>query len=224
VGKVNVYLPDDLEQAVRDAGIPVSSVCQVALRAAVDRLDEVRTADDPVAAMPPMTPRLAEVLADLRASGSGSGPATATVYDLLGAIVAHGENLGARVLRDLGVELPKRILGRRGRRTVSLDEAARAALIGAVRIALELRHERVGTEHVVLALSAADSPVAGMFAGLGLDERAIRTRIERLVANPWRTDALEPGAPPAAPPAVLDRFEAELQRLSHELKELRRRG
>src|SRR5262245_29220293 len=31
VGKVNVYLPDELEQAVRNAGLPMSRICQQAL-------------------------------------------------------------------------------------------------------------------------------------------------------------------------------------------------
>ena len=33
--KINVYLPDDLATAVREAGIPVSPVCQKALAEAV---------------------------------------------------------------------------------------------------------------------------------------------------------------------------------------------
>ena len=40
MGKVNVYLPDDLEVAVRDAGLSVSPVCQAALRDALARVRE----------------------------------------------------------------------------------------------------------------------------------------------------------------------------------------
>ena len=33
VGRVNIYLSDELQRRVRDAGLPVSEVCQRALRA-----------------------------------------------------------------------------------------------------------------------------------------------------------------------------------------------
>jgi len=40
--KVNVYLPDDLAEAVKDAGVPVSAVCQRALERAVRRVTAIR--------------------------------------------------------------------------------------------------------------------------------------------------------------------------------------
>ena len=42
--KINVYLPDDLATAVREAGIPVSPVCQKALAEAVRRVGRARKA------------------------------------------------------------------------------------------------------------------------------------------------------------------------------------
>lgn len=35
MGKVNVYLPAELEEAVRASGVPISTICQSALREAV---------------------------------------------------------------------------------------------------------------------------------------------------------------------------------------------
>lgn len=35
MGKINVYLPEALEAEVKDAGLPVSSICQAALREAL---------------------------------------------------------------------------------------------------------------------------------------------------------------------------------------------
>ena len=115
MGKVNVYLPDDLERAVRDAGVPISSVCQTALQAAVDAVSTIRSSGELADAH--LTPRLRAILA--------TRPATA--LELLGAIILHGENLGARVLADLGVELPPaRTLKakRTGRDTTSASRAA----------------------------------------------------------------------------------------------------
>ncbi|WP_306368477.1 type II toxin-antitoxin system CcdA family antitoxin [Nocardiopsis sp. CC223A] len=42
--KVNVYLPEDLADAVRESGIPVSAVCRRALEQAVRRLATARDA------------------------------------------------------------------------------------------------------------------------------------------------------------------------------------
>jgi ATP-dependent Clp protease ATP-binding subunit ClpC len=224
VGKVNVYLPDELERAVRDAGVPVSAVCQAALRAAVDGVASLRrAAPDDRADGPsvPLTPRLEEVLA--------SQPSTA--LDLLGAIVLHGENLGARVLRDLGVELPppQRAGRARPKRAASTGWApdVREVLVVAYRTALELGHGYLGTEHVVVALAREDAPTATLFAALGLDDRAVQGRVVRLLTNPWRVDEDAPPPPAPAPSSDggderLDRFERELQRLATELRSLRR--
>jgi ATP-dependent Clp protease ATP-binding subunit ClpC len=212
MGKVNVYLPDDLERAVKDAGIPLSSVCQVALRSAVDRVDALRGAADPVAALGPTTPRLADALGhvpgDPTRDDGLAGP-----LELLAAIVLHGDNVGARVLRDLGVELPRPSSRRRSARTAKgFTDEARAVLADAVRVALELRRERVGTEHLVLALTVHPA-TAELFHALGVDERNVRSRIERV--------AEERTAEVPAPNELFDRFEAELRRLGDELRQLR---
>ena len=44
--KINVYLPDDLAAAVRDAQIPVSAVCQAALERAVRDVSALRGSDE----------------------------------------------------------------------------------------------------------------------------------------------------------------------------------
>jgi ATP-dependent Clp protease ATP-binding subunit ClpC len=208
MGKVNVYLPDDLERAVRDAGIPLSSVCQLALRTAVDRVIALGGAADPAAAMGPVSVHLAEVLAAVPADPTRADGRAGPV-ELLGAILLHGENRGARVVRELGVELPGR---RRVRRSTGLTDEARRVLADAVRVALEQRQDRVGTEHVVLAL-LREEHTAELFGALGVDERAVRSRLDR-------TAAADVG-PSTAPAALLDRFEAELRRLGDELRQLR---
>lgn len=40
--KINVYLPDDLAEAVKEAGVPVTAVCQRALEQAVRRVTAIR--------------------------------------------------------------------------------------------------------------------------------------------------------------------------------------
>ena len=209
MGKVNVYLPDDLERAVRETGIPVSSVCQAALRHAVDAMATIRgTGDLGAPARAHLTARLADILR--------TRPDTA--LDLLGAILLHGENLGARVLQDLGVDLPApKPRPKKGKGATTTE--VREVLVAAYRVALELHHNYLGAEHVVIALAHEDAPTAHLFAALGLDDRAVRARVVHLIANPWRVDRAAPRS--EATPEVLDRFEAELVRMASELDELR---
>ena len=214
MGKVNVYLPDDLERLVRDAGVPVSAVCQAALRAAVDAVAALRDSDriPPPEPAATLTPRLRQIL--------GTGPATA--LELLGEIILHGENLGARVLADLGVELPpprRSRSGASGPRAKPAAAEVREVLVAAYRVALELGHDYVGAEHVVIALARPDAPTAELFAALGLDERSVRARVVGLLRNPWRADAPGAGEPDAR---RLDHVEAELRRLTEELAAIRR--
>ena len=76
-------------------------------------------------------------------------------------------------------------------------------------------------KHVVIALSEHDTPVKDVFAALGVEPRAIRRQVERLLANPWTARPVaEPGAPDAA---IVARFDAELSRLTEEFHRLRDR-
>jgi len=45
--KINVYLPDELALAVRDAQVPVSAICQAALEKAVREMSALRGAANP---------------------------------------------------------------------------------------------------------------------------------------------------------------------------------
>jgi ATP-dependent Clp protease ATP-binding subunit ClpC len=230
VAKVNVYLPDDLEAEVRAAGLSVSPLCQAALREAVDRLAALRSPTVDRSALAAhagrgrFTPRLAAVLAaaeDVAAARSRQ----VTPLDLLGAIVDHGENLGARVLAAAGVELPAPGF-RRGAKAArrgkgDLAPETRAALAAAFATALDLRHDHVGTEHVVLALAAGDGPAAAVFAALGLDERILRRHVERLIDNPWSSPAPAESDAAGPDPALWARLEAEVQRLAGEIDRLR---
>lgn len=115
--KINVYLPDDLAASVRQAGIPVSAVCQQALAEAVRLVGAAREAIaairepgfDPeqhlqigglLAAQ--MTPRLRRVLRHAR-EAAGHGTPIGSEHLLIG-LIDDGENLGVRVLELLDVD------------------------------------------------------------------------------------------------------------------------
>jgi len=61
---------------------------------------------------------------------------------------------------------------------LSLGESARTALNGALRWALRLAHNYIGTEHLLLGVLFAGGPVTDAFSGLGLSPQ----RAEQLIA------------------------------------------
>jgi hypothetical protein len=155
--KINVYLPDDLAAEVKAAGIPVSAVCQQALADAL-----ARSADGPPAPGPTetgqelsrsFTKRAYGVLADAERAAEDAGTEPTTV-DLVEALVESG-GLAVVVLesadldpRDLLDELRARQA--QGGRPGSLESLAERA----VEQARGAGHSYVGTEHLLLGLTA----------------------------------------------------------------------
>jgi ATP-dependent Clp protease ATP-binding subunit ClpC len=215
MAKINVYLPDDLEREVRDAGLSVSPICQAALRDALDRLTATRAGDPRRGGF---TPRLAAILDDARDRMAASGR-TVDAHEVVGAILQHGANVGARALTLLGVELPERRPARGGKGTGELAPDAKALLEDALRVSLDMRHDRLGTEHVMIAAASDGSPLQPLFEALGVQPSALRRQVERIIADPW-TDDREPAE---VPQSLLDRLDGEVQRLAAELGELRDR-
>lgn len=119
--KINVYLPDDLAEAVKQAGVPVSSVCQRALEQAVRRVTAIRETtlsdpdlDRPTGALTLLTPRTRTVL-KLAAARAGAGGVE--TGHLLAGMLEEGTNLALHVLRAMDIDP----------RQVSRDLAARTA-------------------------------------------------------------------------------------------------
>jgi ATP-dependent Clp protease ATP-binding subunit ClpA len=151
--KINVYLPDDLAAEVKASGIPVSAVCQQALADAVARA--MTSGPDPTgsaggdALARSFTKRASGVVEEAR----GASPEPTTV-DLMAAIMASG-GLAVSVLSaadldpdDVVAELRGRLA--RGGHPGPLREATERA----VEQARGLGHSYVGTEHLLLALTA----------------------------------------------------------------------
>ena len=94
--KINVYLPDDLADAVRDTGVPVSAICQRALEQAVRRITAIRRISltdlseaDLVGQLSAFTARAVTVLTLARDSAAS----TVTTTDLLNGLLDEGSNL-----------------------------------------------------------------------------------------------------------------------------------
>jgi ATP-dependent Clp protease ATP-binding subunit ClpC len=228
MSKINVYVSDDLERDVRAAGLSISPICQAALREAVDRLSSIRGSGANKTPTPNLaayvgrgrfTARLAAILANVEA-GCSERRRKVTSLDLLGAIIEHSENIGARALAALGVDHPpprSAVRARPRKGSGELDPDAREVLGTAFKIALEMRHNHVGTEHVVIALAQEDTPTKGLLTSLDVDAMRLRQQVERLLANPGTAERPHQGDSVR----MLDRIDGELQRLAAEFDHLR---
>jgi ATP-dependent Clp protease ATP-binding subunit ClpA len=181
--KINVYLPDDLARAVREAGIPVSAVCQRALADAVAAADgaiggdQQAPAEQPTGGWQPnrFTDRARRVF-DLAIDAAGDQDAVTSVH-LVQALVQHGNNLAIAVLRSLDIEPED--LANELRATVSTGrragEAAAASLIEvgerAAQVAIELDTNFIGCEHVLLAIlkGSERDPARNTLNTMGID-------------------------------------------------------
>ncbi|MGI8667359.1 MAG: Clp protease N-terminal domain-containing protein [Jatrophihabitans sp.] len=193
--KINVYLPDDLANAVREAGVPVSAVCQRALADAVAAAD-TGPAVGASGAEPDLdrlrsrfTQKLTRVLELAGEAAGGQHPVTSV--EITEALIEQGNNLALAVLRSLDID-PTDLRGelrateatsrrsQSGARTAAtLDELCERAAAAA----LALQNNYVGCEHLLLALLAgpATDPATATLHTLGLDrdkaQQAVRAAL-----------------------------------------------
>nr|BFE62571.1 hypothetical protein GCM10020063_070970 [Dactylosporangium thailandense] len=225
--KINVYLPDDLADAVKAAGIPVSAICQRALEQAVRRVTAIRETvlgdlDDAALAarLPHFTARVRTVLrlAAERAAAERA-PAVGTAH-LLTGIVAEGGNLALHVLRAIDIEpsaiaaaisaTPEPAEPADGRR---FSAPAAAALELAVTEATALGHNYVGCEHLLLGLVAEPDGAAGQaLRALGAELRLTRRAVTAALAGYVHLQAQSPSLESALAP-LLERIERLENRL-----------
>jgi ATP-dependent Clp protease ATP-binding subunit ClpC len=110
VPKINVYLPDDLADAVRQANVPVSAVCQQALEEAVRRVTAVTEvtsgkASAAFAGRGPFTGRLRRALTLARDVAIDRGHGWVGTEHLLLGLLGEARNLGVAVLEGLEVDV-----------------------------------------------------------------------------------------------------------------------
>lgn len=157
--KINVYLPDELADAVRETGLPVSPICQRALEHAVRRITTIRQAvlsdldpDRLSERLPSFTGRLIITLTLAARRAQEAGAATVTTADLLHGLLAENHNLGVQILTAMDVapdsltapSTPEPDSGGSGLR---FSAPAAVALELAVGEAIGFGHNYVGCEH-----------------------------------------------------------------------------
>lgn len=111
VPKINVYLPDDLADAVKEMGVPVSAICQRALEASVRRVTAIRQAtlgqvplDDPAGRMVHFTAKARAAVGLAVRSANASGLGTVGTEHLLTGLLADDTNLAVVVLTSMEIE------------------------------------------------------------------------------------------------------------------------
>src|SRR4051812_14535563 len=175
--KINVYLPDELASAVRDAQVPVSAVCQAALERAVRGVNALRTADAPTVAagtsttgpFARFTPRARHsvVLAEKAAQDTPHNY-IGTEHLLLGILDEDG-NLTLKVLASLDIEvddLRAELVGSMGPATepgadnLPFTPLLKSSLEAAARESLSMGHNYIGCEHLLLGLLATEDGLA----------------------------------------------------------------
>jgi ATP-dependent Clp protease ATP-binding subunit ClpC len=235
--KLNVYLSDDLAEAVKETGLPVSTICQRALEQSVKRVSAIRAAvvgdlsgADPTVGLTQFTQRCKDVVKLAIANAADRHAAEVGTRDLLFGMVTEGSNLALLVLRSMEVE-PASAL-RELERVESPDEGGPAyrmsrtaanALELTVTEAISLGHNYVGCEHLLLGLVAEPDGAGGeVLRGLGIELRAARHAVgaalagyQHLAASPTGmvTNLIAETVGKAVQPLVarLDRLEARVR-------------
>lgn len=236
--KINVYLPDDLAGAVREAGIPVSAVCQRALADAVAAVDGGLGADRLAGAgserteeadhlRSRLTQRAEKVLALAAATAAGT---PVTSIDLTDALVEQGNNLALAVLRsldidpaDLRAELrATESTSRRGSDGGS-DGGSNPATLNevserAVRAAQDLGTNYIGCEHLLLALldGTDTDPATLTLRTLGADPDKCRNAVRAALGGiTYAQSNLSLSGLSAPVRSILEEIRQRLGRLEH---------
>lgn len=234
--KINVYLPDELADAVRDTGVPISAICQRALEQAVRRITAIRGTvvgelgdDDLADRLPSFTSRahtaLSLGIAQARADGS---PGVGTGH-LLHGILAEGQNLALQVLRSMEIEPDRVAHGLAAAASEPGDSGAGLRFSTPAAAALELTvveatglgHNYVGCEHLLIGLATEPDGAAGRaLRELGADGRSTRRAVAAALAGYAHLRAQT--AAPAGPGAVNALLAAVRQELAPVIQRIER--
>ncbi|WP_431911666.1 Clp protease N-terminal domain-containing protein [Micromonospora carbonacea] len=200
--KINVYLPDELAEAVRDSGVPVSVICQRALEQAVRQVTAVRQtaqsgldADRLAEQLPRFTARAHTVVRLAIDRAQGGTPAPVSSADLLAGLLAEGGNLALEVLRAMEIDPahvrreldrhpPTEAGGASADGSAGFSDPATGALELTMTEAITLGHNYVGCEHLLLGLAGEPDGVAGrVLRTVGVEPRAARRAVTAALAG-----------------------------------------
>jgi ATP-dependent Clp protease ATP-binding subunit ClpC len=193
--KINVYLSDELAEAVRDSGVPVSAICQRALETSVKRVTAIRAATigdlggDAAVQLPHFTERARTSVKIAIEQARADNAALVGTEHLLHGIVREGNNMALRVLtateidlKKLLAELPAPATGDHPADKFSGPLANAFEL--AVTEAITMGHNYVGCEHLLLGLIAEQDGAGGQaLRAAGAELRSTRGAVAAALAG-----------------------------------------
>jgi len=236
--KINVYLPDDLADAVKESGVSVSAVCQRALEQAVRRVTAIRqtaladlVADDLAARLPHFTARaVAAVRLGIERAAAQQASEVGTAH-LLGGMLAEGTNLALQVLRAMEIDpanagrlldsqSPEAPEAAAGSTRPQFSQTAANALELAVTEMTALGHNYIGCEHLLLGLVAEPDGTGGqILRSLGAEPRLTRRAVTAALAGYVHLQS-QAATPATTPDAVARAVRQELQPVIQRLERL----
>ncbi|GAB3445259.1 hypothetical protein GCM10027436_34520 [Actinophytocola sediminis] len=189
---MNVYLPDDLAESVKETGLPVSAICQRALEQSIKRVGAIRAITigdlnqaDPTAGLSHFTPRSKQAVKIAIHRARERGAAEIGTGDLLAGMLTEGANLALQILRSLEID-PAIVLREVDQHAAVAEPGAGTRLSRTAANALELTvveallagHNYVGCEHLLLGLVAEPDGAAGeVLRGLGVESKQARQAV-----------------------------------------------
>lgn len=211
--KINVYLPEDLAASVRQAGVPVSPVCQQALRDVVRKVIEARKLIEAirgkalspdhmakVGAAAAVTARMQTVIG-LAGRYAAAARGQVTTGQLVLGLLDEGGNFAVSLLQSLDVDLDDlRNLIKSGQPAdaeigeprdagdgsawANLSWPAWNAIAAALEAGIGFGHNYVGCEHLLLGLLADPDTQAGQaLRGHGVNAAELRRALSGAVAG-----------------------------------------
>ena len=232
--KINVYLPEELAVAVRDAQVPVSAVCQHALERAVRDVTSLRATDEPPSEDDPgvgtfkrFTPRARKAVS-LAEDAAREVPHNyvGTEHLLLG-LIDEGGNLAVKALLALDIELADlrtELVASFGpptrppKRRVPFTPLAKKALVATIQESVGMAHNYIGCEHVLLGLIATEEGLASqVLRRMGVERLTTRRAVAAALSG--YVHALQVSAAPQPDTAatlqeILQRLDTIEQRLA----------
>ncbi|MBB5894902.1 Clp protease N-terminal domain-containing protein [Kutzneria kofuensis] len=215
--KINVYLPDELAEAVRESGVPVSAICQRALETSVKRVTAIRSAtigdlggEDPTGKLPHFTERARATVKIAIEQARSDGSALVGTEHLLHGIIREGNNMALKVLAATEID-PQKLLEDLPEPTTGDHPADRFsgplanAFELAVTEAITMGHNYIGCEHLLLGLVAEQDGTGGQaLRAAGAELRSTRGAVAAALAGfVHHRDQKTPGDPAAAVAALV---------------------
>ncbi len=199
--KINVYLPDDLAEAVRVSGVPVSAVCQRALEDAVRRVTAIRgvtlgdlTDESLAARLPHATARARTAFRVAVEQARAENSAIVHTGHILNGLLADKENMANLILRAMEVEsdqLAHDVAGETSpEEGVGTEEGLRISAPAAnafqlaVTEATAMGHNYVGCEHLLVGLATEPDGRAGaVLRARGIEGRGTRRAVVAAISG-----------------------------------------